>query len=161
MPTREPLYDLSTLDMDHVEIGIEEIRTVNLQRFEFEMLQGLLHFDKEAALAIGYRDLKEDEFWTRGHIPGRPVFPGVLQVETAAQTCSYIYRTCFEGASEGGFFGFAGMEEVRFTGSVVPGDRFLVVARARRMRRRLAIFETQGFVGGRQVFEGVVKGAQL
>jgi 3-hydroxyacyl-[acyl-carrier-protein] dehydratase len=161
MPRSDPLFDVTSLDPATVVVSQEEIRKVNAQRHPFEMLQGLHHFDGDAVLGVGFRDIRDDEFWVPGHIPGRPLFPGVLQLETSAQLCSYLYYTCMPGAADRDFFGFAGIEACKFTGIVVPRDHLLVVARARRMRRKLAIFDTQGFVGERQVFETVIKGAEI
>lgn len=157
---REPLIDVSTLDPHSVIVPQEEVRKFNQQRFEMEQLDGLIYFDPEARLAVGVRHVKEDEFWVRGHVPGRPLLPGVLLVEAAAQLCSWIYRKAL-APDDDGFMGFAGLEDVRFMGMVVPGDTLVLVARPRRARPRLAIFETQAFVGTKLVFEGVVKGSPM
>jgi 3-hydroxyacyl-[acyl-carrier-protein] dehydratase len=161
MPRSDPLFDVGSLDLTQVVVTTEQVREVNAQRYEFEMLQGLHHYDREAVLGVGFREIRPDEFWVRGHIPGRPLFPGVLQLETAAQLCSYMYYTCVPGAQERDFFGFAGIEGCRFLDVVAPGDHLVVVARGRKLRRKLAIFDTQGFVDGRQAFEAVIKGAEL
>ena len=161
MPRSDPLFDVEGLDLTRVVVTTEQVREVNAQRYEFEMLQGLHHYDRERVLGVGFRKIQADEFWVRGHIPGRPLFPGVLQLETAAQLCSYMYYTCVPGAMEGHFFGFAGITACRFLDVVAPGDHLLVVARGRKLRRRLAIFDTQGFVDGRPAFEAEIKGARL
>ncbi|MHC4481279.1 MAG: hotdog domain-containing protein [Planctomycetota bacterium] len=56
------------------------------------------------------------------------------------------------------FLGFGAMENVKFRGAVVPGDRLVLVARKRDLRRRRAVFDCQGFVDGRMVFEGTIVG---
>ena len=68
----------------------------------------------------GYRDVRDDEFWVRGHIPGRPIFPGVLMIETAAQLVGYYAMSKMPSQ---GFLGFGGVEDVKFRGTVVPGQR--------------------------------------
>ena len=35
----------------------------------------------------------------RGHIPGRPLFPGVLMIEAAAQLSSYVYARAIQSSS--------------------------------------------------------------
>ena len=79
------LYDLSRIDIERIEYPIEEIRKLNPHRYEFEQLTGVLLFRPEEKIIVGLRVVRSDEFWIRGHIPGRPIFPGVLMLEAAAQ----------------------------------------------------------------------------
>lgn len=144
------------LELNKVVFGVEAIREMNPQRHEMEQLHGILLFDPENRIIAGYRDVKDDEFWVRGHIPGRPLLPGVLMVECAAQLSSFYYRWLFK--EEKRFFGFGGIENVRFRGTVVPGDRLIMVGKCEDIRLRRAIFDCQGFVKGKMVFEGRIIG---
>src|SRR5580704_13693940 len=85
--------DLAAFDFANPPVGIEEIRTVNPHRFEFEMLTGIVHIDPTKHLIIGFKNLSTNDFWVRGHMPGVPLFPGVLMCEAAAQLCGYYYVT--------------------------------------------------------------------
>ncbi|MEN6424488.1 MAG: beta-hydroxyacyl-ACP dehydratase, partial [Phycisphaerales bacterium] len=67
----------------------EAICRVNPQRFEMQHLDGILWYDKDKACVLGYKDVTHKEFWIRGHIPGRPLMPGVIQIESAAQLLSW------------------------------------------------------------------------
>ena len=154
MPPK-PLFDLSTIDLDRVIIGPEAIREKNAQRYEMEQLDGILLADFEAGVIIGIKNSREDEFWVRGHIPGRPLLPGVLMCEMAAQLCSFYYRTEIEGDS---FLGFGGMQDVKFRGQVLPGDRLVMIASKIDVRPRRATFECQGFVDGKMVYQGTIVG---
>jgi len=154
----KPLVDLSTIDLSRVEGGPEEIRKYNLQRYEFEQLDGIILYAPEQRLVIGFKDVRDDEFWVRGHIPGRPLFPGVLMCEAAAQLCSYYYMRYSQAKK---FVGFGGLDRVKFRGQVVPGDRLILLARNTEMGRRRAVFDVQGVVDGRVVFEGVVTGMTM
>ena len=88
----EAHFDLSTLDQTKVIADHDAIRKVNPQRFEMEQLDGILFFDRERALMIGYKDVRPDEFWVRGHMPGMPLMPGVIMCESAARAVLLFFR---------------------------------------------------------------------
>jgi 3-hydroxyacyl-[acyl-carrier-protein] dehydratase len=152
-------FDMSILDFGNLVADREELRRVNPQRFEMEQLDGIVYVDKEQHLVVGFKDVRDDEFWVRGHMPGYPLLPGVLMCEAAAQLCSYY--VAIAGLGHGDFIGFGGMEDVRFRGVVRPGDRFVLVAKGTRMNRRQTIFNVQGFVAGTMVFHGDIIGVPL
>jgi 3-hydroxyacyl-[acyl-carrier-protein] dehydratase len=152
------LYDVSQLDPHQVAFPIEEIRKVNPHRHEFEQLTAILLFRPEEKLIVGLRELRDDEFWVRGHIPGRPLFPGVLMLEAAAQLCSFYCGKEFPGD---GFLGFGGIDEVRFRGIVRPGERLFLVACGKVTTPNRCQFATQGIVGGKLVFEANILGLRL
>src|ERR1700761_1731120 len=117
MPPRL-LYDISGIDLKQVLFDQEAIRLRNPQRGDMEHLDAIIWADGEAGQILGYKDVRENEFWVPGHIPGRPLFPGVLMIEAAAQLCSFHVR---EYEKWTGFIGFGGAEEIRFRMPVVPG----------------------------------------
>jgi len=112
-----------------------------------------------SVLAIGYKDIGDNEFWVPGHIPGRPIFPGVLMIEAAAQFASYLTLRFFEDQKS--FIGFAGVDEVKFRGQVVPGDRFYLLIQALSLKTRRSICKAQGMVNGNLVFEGTITGMPI
>jgi len=147
------------LDLHHVVADIEAIRRVNPQRFEMEQLSAIVHLDSERQVIAGYKDVGMDEFWVRGHMPGYPLLPGVLLCEAAAQLCSYYI--CTQGLLQGDFLGFGGLENVRFRGSVHPGDRVILIGKLARFHRRQTVFNVQGFVGTSMVFHADIIGVPM
>jgi 3-hydroxyacyl-[acyl-carrier-protein] dehydratase len=155
----EAHFDPARLDFNHLVADREAIRRANPQRFEMEQLDAIVKMDREQHLLAGYKDVRPDEFWVRGHMPGYPLMPGVLMCEAAAQLCSYYCVTT--GVLQGDFIGFGGLENVRFRGLVRPGDRLVLVAKGIRVHRRQTIFNVQGFVGGTMVFHADVIGVPM
>ena len=150
------LVDVSKVDVSKVAHTIEEVRAVNPQRYEMEQLSHIAETNIAEGYSVGVRKLAADEFWCRGHIPGRPLFPGALMVEAAAQLCSFHYHMAVPQDKR--FFGFGGIDAVKFRGEVKPGDTFVIVAKVAELRSRRVVFDTQGFVGERMVFEGRITG---
>jgi 3-hydroxyacyl-[acyl-carrier-protein] dehydratase len=153
------LMDPATVDLTRVVADQEAIRRANPQRYEMEHLTAIVHVDPEQHLAIGYKDVRDDEFWVRGHMPGYPLLPGVLICEAAAQLCSF-YVSKLE-LLKSGFLGFGGLENVRFRSPVKPGDRLVLIGKGTRVNRRQTIFTVQGFVGSTMVFHGDIIGVPL
>ncbi len=155
-----PILDPSSIDRSQTAVTKQELLTLNAQRDEFEQVDRLVLLDLDQGIAVGIKAQRPDEFWTRGHIPGRPIMPGVLMIEMAAQIGSAVYHLKF-GTGGKKFFGFAGVDGVKFRGGVEPGDELLMVVRAKALRSRMATFQTQGFVGEKMVFEGDVSGVVI
>jgi 3-hydroxyacyl-[acyl-carrier-protein] dehydratase len=151
--------DPATLDCSRVVADQDAIRRVNPQRFEMEQLNAIVFVDPEHHLIAGYKDVRPDEFWVRGHMPDYPLLPGVLMCEAAAQLCTYQIRT--QTNMGGDFIGFGGMENVRFRGQVRPGDRLLLIGKAIRLNRRQTVFNVQGFVGATMVFHADIIGVPM
>ena len=148
---------LSTIDLTKVAVTKEEILKLNAQRFEFEQLDKLVYLDVENCIAVGMKHQKKDEFWTRGHIPGRPIMPGVMMIEMAAQLSSVVFHKKLDTQGKV-FFGFGGVNNVKFRGSVEPGQDYYMMVQSVKIRPRIAVFEAQGFVDNKLVFEGEITG---
>ena len=155
---KEPLVDFSLFDETKPVIELDEILEVNPHRFELRLLDAILHIDSETA--VGYKDISPDEFWVRGHFPDRPLMPGVLICECAAQLSSFF--AIRQQLVDNGYVGLGGLEKVRFRGPVSPGDRLLVMLRKRRVRRnQMFTADFQGYVDKSLIVDGIVCGVAL
>lgn len=156
----QPLYDLAGIDFDKPIFTIDDIRQVNPQRHEMEQLTAVVHLDHEKKGIVGYKLVTHDEFWCRGHMPGYPLMPGVMQCEAAAQLANFYARKF--SLLGGDFLGFGGMDEIRFRAPVFPGSRLDLLAQATRVRPpRRCEFVFQGFVNGTMVFSGGMIGVAI
>jgi 3-hydroxyacyl-[acyl-carrier-protein] dehydratase len=152
-------FDLGQIDFGKVVADLDAIRKVNPQRHEMEFLDAIVLVDPVNKIIVGYKDVRYDEFWVRGHMPGYPLLPGVLMCEASAQLCSFYSMT--EHKFDGDFLGFGGMENVRFRSPVHPGERLVLVAKEQKFNRRQVMFNVQGFVKDRMVFHGDIIGVPL
>ena len=151
------LFDISGLDLTKVLFAVDEIERINPHRPPMRMLDGIVHFDPETGTMAAFKDVRDDEFWVPGHIPGRPIFPGVLMIEAAAQLASFAMIKAYGYK----FVGFAAVDGVKFRRQVVPGDRLLVLGKVSELRRRRAVCQMQGLVDGQLCFEAAVTGMPL
>lgn len=154
-----PIVDPASIDFSQIALDIEAIRQVNKQRFEMEQLTAVVCMDLGEWTIVAYKDLTDGDFWVRGHIPGRPLMPGVIMCEVAAQAASVLLYHLAEKKPD--FIAFGGMDGVRFRGQVTPGDRFVLVGKVEVLTRRLSKLRAQGFVDGKMVFEGTILGIPM
>lgn len=104
--------------------------------------------------AVAEKDVLPTDDVFRGHFPGHPVFPGVLQLEALAQTGAVALL------SEPEFLGkivlFAGVDHVRFRRPVAPGDTLRLETRLAERRGRIGKGEGKAFVGSDLVCSGIL-----
>lgn len=156
---RALILDPSEYDLNNVIADVEEIRCRNRQRFEMEQLTAVVFEDTQRGIIVGYKDLKPDEFWVRGHFPNIPIMPGVIMCEAAAQLASYyVMKNKLMG---GDMVGFGGLKDVKFRGIVQPGDRFVIVCKALKTRSSIFTAEFQCLVQTNVVCEGILMGVPL
>jgi 3-hydroxyacyl-[acyl-carrier-protein] dehydratase len=152
------LFDINEFDLQKVSIDAEGVEKVIPHRGHMRMLDGVFHLADDFSHALGYHDVRNDEFWVEGHIPGRPILPGVMMIETAAQLASFVMLNRI-GAHR--FIGFTGTDNVRFRGQVVPGDRLYILVVELKFSPRRFVCASQGIVNGQIVFEATIKGMPI
>jgi 3-hydroxyacyl-[acyl-carrier-protein] dehydratase len=152
------LFDISGIDLDKVLYDQESIRAANPQRGDMEHLNAIVYAAPELGRIIAYKDVRPDEFWVEGHIPGRPLLPGVIMIEAAAQMASFYTRE-FEKWT--GFVGFGGLEDCKFRMQVTPGKRLYLLGQKVWERHRRICCKIQGVVDGAIAVEMAIIGAQM
>lgn len=153
------LFDLSGLDLGTRPVFDKEaISRVNPQRYEMQQLDGILWYDPDRSLILGFKDVTDNEFWVRGHIPGRPLMPGVIMIESAAQLLSFFVKQVLKVE---GFVGFGGIESAKFRAAVTPPCRLYLLGQIIEKRTRKYTCTTQGLVKGTIVFEAIISGIKM
>ena len=153
----EHLLDFEKTDLSRVVGTREDILKQIKQRGRFALLDGILDYGRDSHVIVGFKDIRADDWWAPDHIPGRPIFPGALIVEAAAQLATYDYIRRNPPQTDI-FLGFGGLDSVRFRGIVEPGVRLLLVSKGLRLRSRMFTYAVQGYVERNLVFEGEVLG---
>ena len=83
--------------------------------------------------AVGIKNVTINEPYFQGHFPSRPVMPGVMIIESMAQTAAVLVVHSLGASSEGKLVYFMTIDSARFRRPIVPGDRMMIhVVRERR-----------------------------
>lgn len=132
-----------TLPLDH-----EQIRQLLPHRYPFLLVDRVT--EMEAGTFIrGYKNVSGNEAFFNGHFPGNAIMPGVLITEALAQIGALLGFAASGNRYEDGYlFLFAGMDNVRFKRSVVPGDRLDLELRIVSARRGIYKMEGKASVDG-------------
>ena len=150
------LLDINSLDLGRVLITREQIYEEVPHRYEFMLLDAVVYHNEQTGAAVAYHDVREDEFWVRGHLPGRSLFPGVLMIEAAGQLGAFMAAK-FMGFADR-FYGLGGLGEAKFRETVLPNCRMYILVAPVEIKSRRIIFASQGVVGGKIVFEAEIHG---
>ena len=154
------ILDLSTVDLERVEMTADEIYEKYLpQRHQFSVLSGACYFDLGTPpRAVCFADIPKDAWWVAGHIPGRPLLPGVLMLEMGAQTAAVLAgRMGLINA----FLGFGGVDHCKFRDAVVPPARLYLLCEGIEHRPRRIVSRVQGVANGRMIFEATITGLTM
>ena len=103
--------------------------------------------------AIGVKHVKSDEYYFKGHFPQRPVMPGVLIIESMAQTAAVLVVHTLGKDFEGKLVYFMSIDNARFRRPVVPGDVMMVPVTCQRHRGMVWKFDGQAKVDDKLVAE--------
>lgn len=133
-------------------LTVEEIHQLLPHRYPFALLDRILDF-VPGEKAVGLKNVTFNEPYFPGHIPNRPLMPGVLMVEAMAQVGGVIL-TQLPGM-KGKFFAFAGIDKVRFRRPVTPGDQLIMTVELLSLKRqRIAKMRGKGEVDGQLAVQG-------
>lgn len=103
--------------------------------------------------AVGIKNVTVNEPYFAGHFPQRPVMPGVMIVESMAQTAAVLVVATLGPESEGKLVYFMSIDDARFRKPVVPGDTLHIHVRKDRSRGSVWKFQAEAKVEGRVVAE--------
>jgi len=153
------LINLDEVNLHKVFCAREELYDRILpHRYEFQVLDGVLHLDRARREIVAYAEILPDAWWVKGHVPGRPLLPGVLMLEMAAQACAVGTKLLTDLPD---FIAFGGVEKCKFRDAVVPPARMYLLCRAEEIRARRQLSLAQGVVNGKLVFEATITGLML
>lgn len=135
----------------HPPLDIIQIMSFIPHRYPFLLIDAVTEHKHRQSIT-GYKMVTMNEPFFQGHFPGRPIMPGVLQVEALAQLGGVLLKHLPEGQNK--LAVFTGIEKVRFRRMVVPGDKLDLYCELTKMRAPIGKAFCRGSVNGDITVEG-------
>lgn len=129
----------------------EEIKKIIPQREPFLMIDEIEEYIPGES-AVAYKNVGEDEYYFKGHFPGNPIMPGVLIVESLAQTGAVAILSMEENKGKNALFG--GIDKLRFKRQVTPGDKLKLEVKIIKRKGPIGIGEAIATVDGKIAAKG-------
>lgn len=102
---------------------------------------------------VGIKNVSINEHHFQGHFPSMPVMPGVLIIESMAQTAAVLVVETLGPTAAGKLVYFMTVDNAKFRKPVVPGDQMHVHVRKEKQRGNIWKFSAEAKVDGKVVAE--------
>lgn len=126
-------------------IDIGRIIEMIPHRYPFLMIDRVVDVVPDTS-AVGIKNVSINEHFFQGHFPSHPVMPGVLIIESMAQTAAVLVVATLGAEAEGKLVYFMSVDNARFRKPVTPGDSLRIHVQKQRSRGNVWKFNGQAMV---------------
>lgn len=134
------------------DLDILRVMQMLPHRYPFLMIDRLVDVVTGES-ATGIKNVSANEPHFQGHFPNEPVMPGVLIIESMAQTAAGLVVHSLGEAAEGKLVFFMSIDNARFRRPVTPGDQLHLIVEKQRSRANVWKFRAVAKVEGRVMAE--------
>ena len=146
---KKDIYDKKAI------MDADDIMNILPHRPPFLFVDKILEISDTSITGLKY--VSPDETYFKGHFPGRPVMPGVLQIEAMAQVGGVLVLSTFPDPENYLTF-FARIENAKFKRTVVPGDVLIFkLELLSPIRRGISHMIARAYVNGELTTEAEMK----
>jgi UDP-3-O-[3-hydroxymyristoyl] N-acetylglucosamine deacetylase/3-hydroxyacyl-[acyl-carrier-protein] dehydratase len=135
-------------------LDVREIQNIIPHRYPMLLVDRVLEVEGSRRI-VGVKNLSANEHFFQGHFPGRPLMPGVLQIEAMAQLAGVLLLRKLENTGKTAVL--VAVDDARLRRPVAPGDQLVMEVTAERVRPRVAVVTGLARVAGKLVAEATLK----
>ena len=138
-------------ETDGYLLDIHAIMKIMPHRYPFLLVDRIIDLIPGKKV-IGIKNVTMNEPFFQGHFPGRPVMPGVLQIEAMAQVGGILMLDA-DTSTDGKLIFFTTINKAKFRKPVEPGDTIRFELDIVKQRRNMFVMAGKGYVDGDTVVE--------
>lgn len=154
-PKAAPAVKARPVETHETTIDVRGVLNLLPHRYPFVMVDRVIEIKSDDEL-VALKNVTINEPYFQGHYPGRPVMPGVLQIEAMAQAAGVLLLRRLQADEEKIAF-FMSVDKVKFRRAVEPGDALTIHVKLQKIRGNKIATAT----GTCKVGDHVVSGAEL
>jgi beta-hydroxyacyl-ACP dehydratase FabZ len=137
----------------------QEIQNILPHRYPFLLIDRIIEFES-GSRAVGVKNVTMNEPFFTGHFPGNPVMPGVLILESMAQTAAVLAMKSGLEDQDVVLY-LIGATNMKWKRPVVPGDTLFIEITLNKHKGPIWIVDAKATVDGELVASGVVSAAEV
>ena len=132
--------------------NIDEIKRLIPHRYPFLLIDKVIDIVKNES-ATGVKNVTVNEPYFPGHFPSSSVVPGVLQIESMAQTAAVLVAKSLNISNSNALVFLTTIDNAKFRKPVIPGDVMSLLISVKRIRNKLWKFGGEVLVDSQKVSE--------
>jgi UDP-3-O-[3-hydroxymyristoyl] N-acetylglucosamine deacetylase/3-hydroxyacyl-[acyl-carrier-protein] dehydratase len=134
-----------------IVFDINAIHRILPHRYPFLLVDKIVHLELDKKV-IGIKSVSINEPFFQGHVPGQPIMPGVLIIESMAQTGGVLLLNSFPNPEEKLVY-FMQINNAKFRKPVVPGDQLYLEIEMTNKKSKVVMMSGKAFVDNNLVCE--------
>ena len=132
--------------------NIDEIKRLIPHRYPFLLIDKVINIVKNES-ATGIKNVTVNEPYFEGHFPSSPVLPGVLQIESMAQTAAVLVAKSLDISDSSALVLLTTIDNAKFRRPVTPGDVMSLSITVQKIRNKIWKFKGEVIVDSQRVSE--------